>query len=219
MLHASARTQDTCKAVLVVDDHPIVRRGVRAIVGEMAGFRVVGESDNGFDAIGLAQSLNPDIIVMNLSMPGLGGVEAVAELRRRLPGAEVLIFSRHQGDQMAADAIAAGARGYVCKAESEHLAPALNALARNRRYVSPGVAEALSCQTQDQAWDRRPLTTRERQVVKFVAEGHSNKAISRLLQISVKTTETHRAAAMRKTGTNSIAGLTLYAARNQLVAL
>lgn len=218
-MQANYRGWNDRKTVLVVDDHPIVRRGVRSLIEMHTGHEVVGEADNGATAVELAMETAPDIVVMDLSMPHLGGLDTIGELRRRLPRVEILIFTLHQNDQLFAQAIDAGARGYVCKAESDHLIPALEAVARRDAYYSPIVHEALEHQTDEEAWERRPLTLRERQIVKLVAEGHSNKDIARMLDISVKTTETHRSSAMRKTGTNSVAGLTLYAARNGLVDL
>ena len=217
MMHSNSRASSATKTVLIVDDHPVVRRGVRTLIESTSEFDVVGEADNGFEAIALVEQVGPDIVLMDLSMPVLGGIDTAAELRRRFPGLEVVIFTLHQGEQQLADATAAGARGYVCKSESDHLVPALQAVARGEAYFSPAVSETQTQQSGDEAWDRRPLTLRERQVVKFVAEGQSNKGIARLLKISVKTCETHRSAAMRKTGTNSASGLTLYAARNGLV--
>jgi DNA-binding NarL/FixJ family response regulator len=129
------------------------------------------------------------------------------------------VFTLHRSQVQLAEAIEAGARGYVCKTETEHLIPAIEAVARHEPYVSPDVSDAATHDSANETWDRRPLTLRERQVVKLVAEGRSNKQIARLLGISIKTTETHRSAAMRKTGANTVTGLTLYAARNGLVEL
>ena len=207
------------RTVVVVDDHPVVRKGVRTIVESLEQFEVVGEAGDGAEAVELAESTHPDIVVMDLAMPGVGGIEAIGELRRRLPSAEILVFTLHRSDQLYLQAMDAGARAYVCKGESEHLGPALEAVSRHRPYFSPAVSEVMAPQSGEELWDRRPLTNRERQIVRLVAQGHSNKEIARLLKISVKTTETHRASAMRKTGTNSVASLTLYAARNGLVDL
>jgi len=219
MLQTNTGSRRGPKTVLVVDDHPIVRRGVRALVEAQTAFEIVAEADTGDGVIELAEQTSPDIVVMDLPMPRFQGIDLIGELRRRLPGVEVLIFTLHQGEQLFARAIEAGARAYVCKAESDHLIPALEAVARHEGYFSPILREALKRQSSEEVWDWRPLTDRERQVVKLAAEGHSNKNIAGLLRISVKTTETHRAAAMRKTGTNSIAALTLYAARNGMVEL
>lgn len=207
------------KTVLVVDDHPVVRKGVCTMVESLDQFEVVGEAGDGFGAIELAESLDPDIVVIDLAMPHLGGIEAIVELKRRLAAVEILVFTLHRSDQLYLQAMDAGARAYVSKAESDHLSPALEAVSRRLPYFSPAVSEAASHQSGEELWDRKPLTIRERQIVRLVAEGHSNKEIARLLRISVKTTETHRASAMRKTGTNSVSALTIYAARNGLVDL
>lgn len=219
MMQSNVKSWQRPKTVLVVDDHPIVRRGIRALVEMQTGHTVVGEADDGISAIELAEEIAPDIVVMDMSMPNLGGLDTIGELRRRLPSVEILIFTLHQSEELLTQAIDAGARGYVSKAESDHLLPALEALARHDSYFSPTLREAFEHRSDDEAWDRKPLTLRERQIVKLVAEGHSNKDISRLLNISIKTAETHRTSAMRKTGTNSVAALTLYAARNGLVDL
>lgn len=207
------------RTVLVVDDHPVVRKGVCTIVESLDQFEVIGEAGDGLGAIELAEATNPDIVVMDLAMPHLGGIEAIVELKRRLAGVEILVFTLHRSDQLYLQAMDAGARAYVCKAESDHLSPALDAVSRHQAYFSPAVGEAAAHQSSEELWDRKPLTIRERQIVRLVAEGHSNKEIARMLKISVKTTETHRASAMRKTGTNSVSALTIYAARNGLVDL
>lgn len=207
------------KTVLVVDDHPVVRKGVRTIVESLDQFEVVGEAGDGAEAIELADALTPDIVILDLAMPQLGGIEAIVGIRRCLSGVEILVFTLHRSDQLYLQAMDAGARAYVCKGESDHLSAAIEAVSRRQAYFSPAVSEAVSQLSSDELWDRKPLTVRERQIVRLVAQGYSNKEIARLLNISVKTTETHRASAMRKTGTNSAAALTVYAARNGLVDL
>jgi DNA-binding NarL/FixJ family response regulator len=219
MMRSSARACANSKSVLVVDDHPVVRRGICSLIGCSTGHEVIGEAGDGFDALEFAAAEAPDIVVIDLSMPRLGGMEAIGELCRLLPGVEIEVFTLHRGHMQLAEAIAHGARAYVCKTESEHLIPAIEAVARHEPYISPAVRETATHDSGGETWDRRPLTVRERQVVKLVAEGRSNKQIARMLGISVKTTETHRSAAMRKTGTNTVTGLTLYAARNGLVEL
>jgi len=205
--------------VLVVDDHPVVRTGVCATVGGLEKFEVVGTAADGAEAIDLIEAIRPDIVVLDLKMPNLGGIDTIIELRRRHSAAEFIVFTLHRSDQLCADAMAAGARGYVCKSESDHLAPALEAVARREFYLSPAVSQSVSNKANDEVWDRKPLTLRERQIVRLVAEGLSNKVISRRLDISIKTIETHRASAMRKTGSNTVSQLTIYAARNGLVEL
>ncbi|HEY6817037.1 MAG TPA: response regulator transcription factor [Croceibacterium sp.] len=219
MLQSNSAPGGGARTVLVVDDHPVVRKGVRTIIESMERFEVVGEAGDGWEAIEQAESVRPDIIVLDLAMPRLEGIDTVVELKRRDSSAEILVFTLHQSDHRCLQAIGAGARAYVCKNESDHLGPALEAVSRGRTYLSPAVNEALSLQSKEEAWDRRALTDRERQVVRLVAQGHSNKSIARLLKISIKTTETHRASAMRKTGANSASALTIYAVRNGIVDL
>lgn len=219
MLQTSSLSGYAAKTVLVVDDHPVVRKGVRTIIESMDKFEVVGEAADGREAVDQADAIHPDIVILDLAMPQFDGIDAIAGLKRRHAGVEILVFTLHRSDHRCLEAMDAGARAYVCKSESDHLGPALEAVARHQSYFSPTVDEALSQESLDEAWDRRPLTDRERQIVRLVAQGHSNKAIARLLDISVKTTETHRASAMRKTGTNSAAALTIYAARNGIVDL
>ena len=166
------------RTVLVVDDHPVVRKGVRTIVESLESFEIVGEAADGFEALEQAESLRPHIIVLDLAMPNLGGIETITELRRRLPGLEILVFTLHRNDQLFLQAIEAGARAYVCKGESDHLSPALEAVSRHEAYLSPTVKEAMSQVSSEEMWDRRPLTDRERQIVRLVAQGHSNKDIA-----------------------------------------
>ena len=206
--------------VLVVDGHPVVRRGVRALIESRAGFRVSGEASNGFDAVKVAMALKPDIVVLALSMPDLDGVETMTELQQYLPGIEFVIFTKHRNVQLLAKAITAGARACVCKSESDELLlHALRAVARGEAYFSPTISEVLGYQQCNRDGDDEPLTSREKQVVSLVAEGCSNAEIARRLNISISTTSTHREAAMRKTGANSVVGLTQYAVRHGLVEL
>ena len=207
------------RTVLIVDDHPVVRTGVRKLIEALPNFEIIGEAKNGREAVAMATRLAPNIVVLDLSMPEVGGMEALEELRRRLPGIEVLVFTLHRSEQIYLQATGAGARAFVCKEDSDHLVGALQALARGEAYVSPAVSVNFSHESKDEVWDHRALTAREQQVVRLVALGKSNKVISRMLGISVKTTETHRASAMRKTGSRSASSLTIYAAQNGLVDL
>jgi DNA-binding NarL/FixJ family response regulator len=219
MLQSNSMSGHGTRTVLVVDDHPVVRKGVRTIIESLDRFEVVGEACDGREAVEQVDAIHPDIVVMDLAMPQFGGLDAIVSLRRRHAGVEILVFTLHRSDYRCVEAMDAGARAYVCKSESDHLGPALEAVARHQAYFSPTVNDALSQETLEETWDRRPLTDRERQIVRLVAHGHSNKEIARKLTISVKTTETHRASAMRKTGTNSAAALTIYAARNGIIDL
>ena len=209
----------TSSHVFIVDDHPIVRSGVRGIIDATEQFEVVAVAGDGMEAIERIGEVNADIVVMDLSMPNIGGIEAIKELKRRRPDVEIMVFTLHQSVHRCREAVRAGARAYVCKSETDHLLPALEATARHEAYFSPFVREDLDQQVGDELWTRQQLTHREQEIVKMVANGNSNKLIARRLGISTKTVETHRGSAMRKCGTGTAAALTLYAARNGIVDL
>jgi DNA-binding NarL/FixJ family response regulator len=214
--------QHGSKRVMLVDDHTMVRRGLRALIESAPGWEVCAEAADGHDALAIAEAAQPDIIVMDLSMPRLGGIDATVSLRKFLPNVEILILTMHESDELADQALRAGALGYLLKGDSgEKLMEALQALSRHQPYHPAGLrrgSDKSSRRTADGS-DRRRLTPRERQIVKLVAEGNTNHGIASLLGVSIKTVQTHRLAAMRKVGAKSSADLTLYAARNDLVQL
>lgn len=222
MINSALRGPPGPKRVMLVDDHMVVRRGVRALIESVSGWQVCAEASDGHEALMVAAEVRPDIIVMDLSMPKVGGIDATIQLRKMLPGVEVLILTMHEGDQLVGQALRAGARGYLVKSESEDkLIEAIEALAHHHPYFSPSVSETLlqGYLNSEPAADPKQLTPRERQIVKLVAEGKSNKRIAIILSVSIKTVETHRSSAMHKVGAKSSADLTLYAARNNLVQL
>jgi DNA-binding NarL/FixJ family response regulator len=207
---------------MLADDHAVVRRGLRTLIEGVPGWEVCAEAADGNETVALATEARPDILIMDLSMPGLGGVDATIQIRKILPQIEVLILTMHESDRLAGQALRAGARGYLLKGESEDkLMEALEALSRHQPYFSPSVSETLlqGYLHSEPTHDLKQLTPRERQIVKLVAEGKSNKVIASVLNLSIKTVETHRSAAMHKVGAKSAADLTLYAARNDLVQL
>jgi DNA-binding NarL/FixJ family response regulator len=207
---------------MLADDHAVVRRGLRTLIEGVPGWEVCAEAADGNETVTLAAETKPDILIMDLSMPGLGGVDATLQIRKVLPQIEVLILTMHESDRLAGQALRAGARGYLLKGESEDkLMEALEALSRHQPYFSPSVSETLlqGYLHSEPTHDLKQLTPRERQIVKLVAEGKSNKVIASVLNLSIKTVETHRSAAMHKVGAKSAADLTLYAARNDLVQL
>ena len=218
MNQMSPRAWQGAKRVLVVDSHAIVRRGVRAMVESKPDWEVVGEADCGVDAIQLVEELRPHVVVMDLSLPRLSGQDTMIEMRLRLPNLAVIILTIYHSDSSIRQALEAGALGYVCKNESEHLVTALEAVALRKPYLSPSVCETLANNTR-QCRDGERLTPRERQVVKLAAEGNSNKQIARSLNLSTKTVETHRSSAMQKAGARCMADLTRYAARNAIVQI
>jgi DNA-binding NarL/FixJ family response regulator len=207
---------------MLADDHAVVRRGLRTLIEGVPGWEVCAEAADGNETVALAAETKPDVLIMDLSMPGLGGVDATIQIRKILPQIEVLILTMHESDRLAGQALRAGARGYLLKGESEDkLMEALDALSRHQPYFSPSVSETLlqGYLHSEPTHDLKQLTPRERQIVKLVAEGKSNKVIASVLNLSIKTVETHRSAAMHKVGAKSAADLTLYAARNDLVQL
>lgn len=222
MISGSRQPNAGPKRVMLVDDHTVVRRGIRSLIESVPGWIVCAEASDGHEAVRIAAEANPDIVVMDISMPKIGGVDATLQLRKVLPSVEVLILTMHESDQMVGQALRAGARGYLIKSESEEkLMEALEALARHQAYFSPSVSETLlmGYLNAEPQKDAKQLTPRERQIVKLVAEGKTNKRIAIILNVSVKTVETHRSSAMHKIGAKSSADLTLYAARNDLVEL
>jgi DNA-binding NarL/FixJ family response regulator len=208
--------------ILLADDHAVVRRGLRALLEARQDFEICAEASNGRDAVELALHHKPDVAVLDLSLPIVNGIEATRQIRKEAPGTEVMIFTLHDKQNEIRDVLHAGARGYVLKSEAdEQIVRAIEALARHNAYFSNHVSEALLdnlIEGQSAEGGTPSLTAREREVVRRIAEGNSNKKIAQLLQISVKTVETHRAAAMRKLDIHSTAELTRYAVRQKLVA-
>lgn len=219
--------------IMLADDHEVVRKGLRAMLETRKGWSVCGEASNGREAVRLAAEQRPDIAVVDLSMPELDGLEATRQIKRQTPGTEVLIFTMHDTPRMVREVLAAGARGYVLKSDAaRHLITAVEALSEHRLYLTSTVSESilegylqfLSGDDQGSAQKtaggaRNPLTKREREIVRLLAENLTNKEIAAKLSISVKTVETHRGAIMRKLGLNSIVELVYYALRNKIVEL
>jgi DNA-binding NarL/FixJ family response regulator len=207
---------------MVVDDHLIVRRGIISLIEEDPGFVVCAEADDGQQALTFAETARPDIVVLDISLPKIGGIDVAIQLRRILPDAEILFLTMHDNERIVAEALRAGARAYVLKSEcDDKLIEALRALAHHQPYFAAHVSEKLleSYLSSHSNVDPMHLSPRERQIVKLVAEGNSNKMIATILGVSVKTVETHRSSAMRKVGAKSSADLALYAARNRLVQI
>ena len=206
--------------VFVADDHDIVRRGVRGLVESQEGWVLCGEADDGPTALERALELKPDVAVLDVSLPLLNGLAVTRRLRQSAPGIEVLLFSMHDDDETINGGLAAGARGYLLKSEAdEQLIQAIAALARHKPYFSSSVSELLL----DAALHERRrsrlevFTARELEVSQLIAEGNSNKMIARRLAISVKTVESHRAAAMRKAGVRTAAEFVRFAIRHKLI--
>ena len=209
--------------VLVADDHTIVRSGIRHVLESEPGFTVVAEASTGGEALELASSLHPDVVVLDISMPGDSGLRVAAELRRRLPETHVLILSMHDNTEYVLESLRAGAHGYLLKdTAATELRDAIRAVRRGESFFSPAIAGRLSAVVRGDAAESSAgalgqLTARERQVLVGVAQGHTNREIATQLGISHRTVETHRESLMRKLGVRTVAGLTRLALEAGLV--
>jgi DNA-binding NarL/FixJ family response regulator len=205
--------------ILIADDHAIVRDGVRALLAAAGDLEVVGEAADGQQAIDLAVSLEPDLILMDIAMPGLGGIEATLEIRKRVPRAKIVVLSQYADPEYVRRFVKAGVSGYVLKnAAGAELVAAVRAVLRGGLVLDPEVArEALAERGTPgdtgvpDAYDT--LTDREKQVLKLVAEGHSNKEVAEMLGISVKTAMSHREHVMTKLGVHNRTELIRFALR------
>ena len=206
--------------ILIADDHAVVRSGLRTILEAHPNWEVVAEASDGKEAISMAIEAEPDVAVIDYSLPIVNGIEVTRQIRARLPKTEVLIFTMHDNQTLIEDVLKAGARGYLLKSEANaNLIGAIEALATHKPFFTANVSEALlRSYVKGSKSAVSPLTDRERTIVQLIAEGHSNKEIAQLLGIRRKTVETHRAAVMRKRKLNlsSLAALVRYAIRNKI---
>jgi DNA-binding NarL/FixJ family response regulator len=203
--------------ILVADDHAVVRRGLRALLEARAGWSVVAEAGNGEEVLDVARAARPNVTILDYSMPGVEGGETIRRLRREVPETEVLVFTLHETRPVIREILAAGARGFVPKAEADgQLLAAVEALSRRQPFFVGIAAEVLLGTYLETGDGATPLSPREREVVRLVARSSSNKQIAHALGISIKTVETHRTAAMRKVGVASTAALVRYAVQNGL---
>lgn len=206
--------------VVLVEDHQIVREGLRALLDGQDDIEVVGEADNGKDGVALVQQHQPDVVVMDLNMPELGGVEATKIIRKDVPKTQVLILSMYSTGEHVRPAIRAGAGGYLLKGSGlSDLVSAIQAVASGNAFFSPEVAKIVLDDSRGVSGPRAgsDLTPRERQVLKLVAEGKSSPEIAKDLGLSVKTIEGHRGRLMAKLETKNVAGMVRHAIRMGLV--
>lgn len=207
------------KSILIADDHDAVRTGLRAVLEQRATWKIVAEVNNGKAALQAALRERPNVAIIDFSMPAMTGIEATRQIRRHLPETEVLVLTAYDSGVLAHEAFKAGARAFLAKSDANKLLlAAVEALMEHKPFAG-GQTCAKSRAARTLHNGKAELSPRETLVVKLVAEGYSNKDISAILSSSVKTTETHRASAMRKLDVNSVAGLVRYAIRANLIEL
>jgi len=211
--------------ILVADDHEVVRHGVRALIEGHGGWEVCAEACDGREAVEKALQFRPDVVVLDIGMPNLNGLEATHQILRSVPQSRVLILTMHESEQVVREVLEAGARGFLLKSDAgRDLVAAIEALERQKTFFTSKVAEMVLAtflkrkpRLADEGGIRELLTPREREIVQLLAEGRSTKEVAVTLRLSVKTAETHRSNIMRKLNLHSISELVLFAVRNNIV--
>jgi DNA-binding NarL/FixJ family response regulator len=208
--------------ILIADDHEIVRRGIRALVEGHPGWEICGEAMDGRQAVEKAVELRPDIVLLDVGMPNLNGLDAARQILAANPRTRVLILTMHDSEQIVREVLEVGARGFLLKTDAARdLVSAVEALQRRTTFFTSSVAEIVLNGYLNRRSDDRPvkdrLTAREREVVQLLAEGKTSKEVAVALNLSVKTAETHRTNVMRKLDLHSVADLVRYAVRNNIV--
>lgn len=210
--------------LLLVEDHTLLRAGLRALLSQDADVEIVGEADNGRDAVQAVGTLSPHLVLMDLTMPGMNGIEAIRDIKRRYPETKVLVLTIHKTDEYIHESLRAGANGYILKdATHDELRVAVRSVLNGKTYLSPDISAKVingylgtgNAATASSPWDT--LTHREREVLKLVAEGHPNKYIADYYCLSVKTVEKHRSNLMKKLDLHNASMLTAYAIEKGLL--
>jgi DNA-binding NarL/FixJ family response regulator len=209
--------------VLLADDHTLVRAGLRKLLESLPGVEVVGEACDGMEVLSLAEQLRPDVVVMDVAMPGLNGLDATARLKLSQPDSKVLILSMHQNEDYVRQALRQGAAAYLLKdAAPTELEAGLRAVMRGETYLSAAVSKGVMSDYVKRLRFDEPsgsqLTPRQREVLQLIAEGNSSKEIARRLDLSVKTVDTHRSQLMRQLDIHEVTGLVRYALRCGLIS-
>ncbi len=209
--------------ILLADDHDLFRAGLKALLQDLGGIEVVAEAGDGQEALRLLGERRPDVVLMDLMMPGLNGLEATARVTREFPGVRVIVLSMNAAEEFVLPAVRAGASGYLLKnVRPAELEQAIHAVARGGTYLTPAVSghviDDYRRRTANEADSLERLTPRQREVLQLIAEGNSTKQIAKRLSVSVKTVETYRSQLMDALDIHDIAGLTRYAIRKGLVS-
>lgn len=211
--------------ILLADDHPVVREGIRSCLAKHAHLEIVGEAENGWEAVAKAKALLPDLVLLDINMPALNGLQAAAVLRQELPQTKILILTVFNEKEYVLQVARSGAHGYVLKETSpQELVRAIETVYRGTAYFSSEVTQFVLDDYVTKAGQIAPpkpsdLSAREVEVLALIAEGHRNKTIADLLSVSVRTVETHRESIMRKLNLHTVAGLTKYAVAHRIIAL
>jgi DNA-binding NarL/FixJ family response regulator len=209
--------------ILIADDHEVARKGIRSLLENHPGWEICGEASDGREAVASVTKLKPDVLLLDIGMPNLNGLDATRQILAIMPEARILILTVHDSEQVVREVLAAGARGFLLKSDTgRDLVIAVEALQQGRTFLTSKVAQMmvdvyLRPHSESDPSNPCVLTPREREVIQLVAEGKTTKEIATALNLSVKTAETHRTNLMRKLDLHSIADLTLYAVRNGIV--
>jgi len=211
--------------ILLADDHKIVRDGLRTLIGKEAGMEVIGEAENGRKALKMAEKIRPNVVIIDVTMPDMNGIEATKKMVTEVPGVKVIALSMHSDRRFVLGMLEAGASGYLMKdCAFDELAKAVRSVSTGQTYLSPSIADVLVKGYLDRVNEklsvaRSPLTEREREILQLLAEGRSSKEIAAHIGVSVKTVETHRRNMMQKLNMRSVAELTKYAIREGLISV
>jgi two-component system response regulator NreC len=212
--------------VLIAEDHAILREGLRALLSSSSDLEVIGEAEDGQEAVNLARQFKPDIILMDLSMPNMNGTEAIRTIKRHNPVTKLIALTVHKTEEYVRATLDAGATGYILKDDTHHdLLTAIASVRKGKVYLSPGICgkvvngflEPATYNATSTSWSR--LTVREREVTKLIAEGRKSREVAEQLSVSLKTVEKHRSNLMRKLDLHSVSAVTKYAIENNLVEL
>jgi len=221
----SSRPYMPAARILLVDDHDIARQGLRGLIASRPGWEVCGEARTGREGLRIAAEMRPDVVIMDVLMPDLNGLDAARRIKEQLPSVEIVILSGHEDEALIQPAFDAGIRAYIFKSQARaHLIPAVTALLAHKSYLTAEVSKALHpgpprppAGTDSAHRAIVALTARERETIQLLAEGRSNKEVASALTISIKTVETHRASIMRKLSLESLSDLVRYAIRNKVI--